>query len=320
MSSEVKKKGLKYSRFEKMDFPFVYLMILFPVVQFALFWIYVNASSIAFSFQTPEGEFTFRNIRAVFKAFNGVDSYGLNFGESLKHSLIIWGISHLIVFPISVITTYILQRQIFGHYVWRVCYIIPSLMGSIIWTTLVKYIVAYNGPVVSLLLQMGADLPEMVKHSGLLASEKTAFPTLITVSTIMGLVGNSAVLTGAFSRVPDEIFESAKLDGAGFWRECFQIAIPCVWSTLVMMMTFSLCSIFTSDVNVFLYSNGTGEPGLSTVGFHLYIITYRISMSGGVRTSYGYPAALGFVLTCMTLPVVIIGRWALEKLQDAVEL
>ena len=122
------------------------------------------------------------------------------------------------------------------------------------------------------------------------------------------------------SNIPDEIFESAKIDGAGFWRECFQIAIPCVWSTLVMMMTFSLCSVFTADSNVFLYSNGTGEPGMSTVGFHLYFITYRISMMGGGRATYGYPAALGFVLTGMTLPIVLIGRWVLDKLQEAVEL
>ena len=319
MNNEIKKK-IGYSKFERMDFPFIYLLILFPILQFIVFWVYVNASSIAMSFQSQQGTFTFRNIYAVLKAFNGIDSYGLNFGESLKHSVIIWLISHVIVFPISVITTYILQRQIFGHYVWRVCYIIPSLMGSIIWTTLVKYIVAHNGPVVMLLTNAGLELPEMVIRNGLLASEQTALPTVVAVSTIMGLVGNSAVLTGAFSRVPDEIFESAKLDGAGFWRECFQIAIPCIWSTLVMMMTFSLCSIFTADVNVFLYSNGTGEPGMSTVGFHLYIITYKISMTGGAHTSYGYPAALGFVLTCMTLPVVLIGRWGLEKLQDAVEL
>ena len=71
---------------------------------------------------------------------------------------------------------------------------------------------------------------------------------------------------------------------------------------------------------MFLYSNGTGEPGMSTVGFHLYFITYRISMMGGGRATYGYPAALGLVLTTMTLPIVLIGRWALDKLQEAVEL
>ena len=320
MKMKIGKKKIGYSKFEKMDFPFIYLLIAFPVLQFIVFWIYVNASSIALSFQTSQGEWTLKNIEAVFKAFDGIDTYGLNFGESLKHSITLWLVSHLICFPISIITTYVLQRQIWGHYVWRVCYIVPSLMGAIIWTTLVKYMVAFDGPIVELLIKAGVEFPEMTLRNGLLAAEETAFPTLVSVMVVMGLVGNNAVLTGAFSRIPDEIFESAKIDGAGFWRECFQIAIPCVWSTLVMMMTFSLCSVFTADSNVFLYSNGTGEPGMSTVGFHLYFITYRISMMGGGRATYGYPAALGLVLTCMTLPIVLIGRWALEKLQEAVEL
>jgi hypothetical protein len=59
---------------------------------------------------------------------------------------------------------------------------------------------------------------------------------------------------------------------------------------------------------------------MSTVGFHLYYITYQISMRGASNSSFGYPAAIGFTLTMMTLPIVLIGRWALEKMQDAVEL
>ncbi len=307
-----------YSKFEKRDFPFAYLLIALPVIQFAICWGYVNFSSIMLTFQNSEGAFTFDNIKQVFAAFGGPDRYGLVLGESLKHSFTIWFISHVIVFPISIITTYILQRRILGHYFWRLCYIIPGLMGSVIWTTLMKYMIAYDGIVVSSLLKMGVKLPEMVIRNGLLGSEETAFKTLIIIGVIQNLVGNNAVLTGAFSRIPEEIYESARLDGAGFWTECFKIAIPCIWSTIATLITFALCSIFTADCGVFLYSNGTGEPGLTTVGFHLYLIQYRISLLGAGRGSFGYPAALGFVLTLITLPIVLFGRKILES-ADTVE-
>lgn len=307
-----------YSKFEKRNFLFVYLLIALPVVQFAVCWIYVNLSSIVLTFKATDGSFTFNNIKQVFAAFKGVDRYGLVLGESLLRSLTIWFVSHLLVFPISIITTYILQRRILGHYFWRLCYIIPGLMGSVIWITLMKYIIAYDGIVVSALTKMGVKLPEMVLRNGLLGAESTAFKTVMIIGVLQNLVGNNAVLTGAFARIPEEIYESAKLDGAGFWTECFRIAIPCIWSTIATLTTFALCSVFTADCGVFLYSNGTGEPGMSTVGFHLYLIQYRISLTGAGRASFGYPAALGFVLTCLTLPIVFGGKWLLERV-DTVE-
>ena len=163
------------------------------------------------------------------------------------------------------------------------------------------------------------ELPRNALRNGLLAAEETAFISLLTFNFLIGLVGNNAVMTGAFSRVPDELFESAELDGAGYWRTCFTIAIPCVWSTITMNYIFMLTGIFTADCNAWLYSNGTGEPGLATMGFQLFYLTYEIAESGGTEADYGYPSALGFVLTMMTLPVVLIGRKVLEKIQDAVE-
>lgn len=310
----------RYSKFEKKSFPFCYLLIAFPVLQFCVFWIGINASSIGLAFQDGDGAFTFENIKMALQAFGDVDKYGNDIGKSLERSMILWMMSQLVVFPISVITTYILYRRVFGHYVFRVCYIIPGLMGTIMWVSLVQFMMAETGPIVALLERMNVELPELAATQGLLGDPETAFPSLLVLNFVMGLVGNNAVLTGAFSRIPEELYESADLDGAGFWTVCFKIAIPCVWSTIVMLLTFSLCSIFTADCNVWLYSGGDGEPGMSTIGFVLYNITYSISMSGGAGTSvYGYPAALGLVLTVMTIPVVFLGRWGLNKMQDNVE-
>ena len=308
----------KYSKFQKMSFPFIYLMIAFPVIQFFIFWACVNASSIALTFQNAEGQFTWGNLSAVFNGFAG-KSASYDLGAALGRSLILWTVNHVICFPICVVTTYVLYRKIFGHYIFRVCYVIPSLMGAIMWVSLIQYMMQYDGFVVEMLLKWGVNLPEAARRNGLFGASETAFPTLVMVQLTMGLVGNNAVLTGAFSRIPEELYESAELDGAGFWTVCFKIAIPCIWSTITTLLIFGLCSILTADANVFLYSNGSGEPNMSTIGYILYKMTYDISLAGGSVSSYGYPAAVGFVLTFMTLPIVLIGRWVLEKIQDAVE-
>ena len=307
-----------YSRLERRDFLFAYLVVLFPVAQFLVFWVFVNASSIALAFQDGAGDFTFLNFKTVYNAFIDKDMLGINLGKSLGRSFLLWIIGEGFIFPVSLITTYVLTRKILGHYIFRIIYIIPSLMGAIIWTLLIKEMLSYSGPITKMLLEMGVELPFGAKKNGLLRHEDTAFISLVLVRSVMGIVGNNAVLTGAYTRVPDELFESAELDGAGFFTEMFRIAIPCIWSTICTLLTFSLCSIFTCDYNVYLFTDGTGGYETSTIGFQLFNLTYRLSTGSG-STGYGYPAALGVVLTLMTLPVVLSGKALLERMSENVE-
>lgn len=315
LAEKIKKN---YSRLERRDFLFVYLLVAFPVIQFLIFWFYVNASSIALAFQDNMGGFTLANFKMVYQGFVETDMLGVNLGKSLLRSFILWIVGEGLIFPITLITTYVLTKKIAGHYVFRVIYYVPGLMGAIIWTLLIKEMVSYSGPITKLLVGLGADIPFGAQKNGLLRHEDTAFSTLLLVRSIMGIVGNNAVLTGAYTRVPDELFESAELDGAGFFTQMFKIAIPCIWSTICTLLTFALCSIFTCDYNVWLFTDGSGGYETSTIGFQLFNLTYRLSTGTG-STGYGYPAALGFTLTMMTLPIVLIGKMILEKASDNVE-
>lgn len=317
------KRIARYSAFEKRKFPFVYLLIAFPVLQFIVFWVVVNFSSLTYAFLNEEtGNFTFDHFGLVFEALKGPTDSNLDVSllDTMLRSMFLWALDFFILFPIGVTTTYILYRRVWGHYVFRICYIIPSLMGAVLWTQLMVYLVQDNGAVTEI-VRMLDFLPEELGdlENGLLGYELTAFPTIVCIKIVMGLVGNNAVLTGAFSRVPDEIYESAELDGAGFWRTYVSIAVPCVWSTIATLLTFSLCSFLTADYNVFLFTGGMGHNGTSTIGWLLYAKTLEVSRSDGVAY-YGYPAALGVFLTCLTLPVVLIGRKLIDRIYADVEI
>ena len=76
-------------------------------------------------------------------------------------------------------------------------------------------------------------------------------------------------------------------------------------------------AVFTCDYNVWLFMGEAGGYNTETIGFQLFNLTYQLSM--GNSKSYGYPAALGVVLTLFTLPVVLIGKRVLEKMSENVE-
>ncbi len=312
-------KTHKYSKFEKRDFPFVYALIALPVLQFAVFWFYVNISSFTLAFKDESGGWTFDNFTQLWHGITVADSFGTSILTMIGRSFSLWAISNLLVFPISLCTTYVLFRRVSGHYVFRVIYMLPSLIGGVVWIATMKQVLGNSGAVVYLLKQMGVDLSTAVLNNGLLYDVATAFPTLCTMVFIYGIAGGNAIVTGAYSRIPDELFDVGKLDGISFWKEFFYVCLPCIWPTVSTLLTFSLCSIFVAEGNVFLYTNGEGGYGLDTMGFYIQYLVYRLSLTSSGKLPYGYPAAIGLFITVITLPIVLIGRKVMEKLIEAVE-
>jgi len=312
-----KSKIKKYGRLDKARFPFIYLCILFPVCQFVVFFVFININSILLAFKNFDGAFSFENIIQVFRGVaDNKDPNGFAIRTALGHSVILWLWSKIVIYPVAVVSTYVLFKRVRWHYFFRVVFSVPSVIGAVIWTTVLRNVSGGAGPIVTLFTNMGINLPNNVLVNGFLKDSGTAFPTLI-VFTVVALVGGDVVLTGAFSRVPGEIFESARIDGAGFWRECFQIAIPCVGPTISTILTFALCSFFVADCNVYLYTQGAGGFNTETMGFYFLKLQYDLSLANPKR--YNYPAAVGVSVSLISVPVVLLGRRLLDKIFQPVE-
>lgn len=308
----------KYSKLDKSRFLFSYLCVLIPVAHLVVFYVYVNINTILLAFQRDQGGFTLDNFRMVFQALNGEFEpwMGLgSLGRAILNSITLWTWSEFIIFPVSLVSTYVLFRRIHGHYVYRVIFMIPSIIGGSIWISCLQKVADYNGIIVQIMKQIGVELDPITENAGLIFNPNTSFRTMIAF-TVFGIVGGNAVLTGSMSRVPGEIFESARIDGAGFWRECVQVAIPCVAPTITTMLTFSLCSFFTKDCSAYLYTRGAaGNYNAETMGFYMFKLQEAITQGFG----YTYPSAVGMFVTVLTVPFVLFGRWLLEKFLPNVE-
>ena len=306
---KTKRKFLSnYSKREKKKFGFLAMLLAFPVLQVAIFYIYVNLSSFFLSFQHDiTMKFTLDNYVTVFNRFFGEDGY---LRVRLLHSMTIWIFSTFITFPVSICVTFALFKRIPGSFIMRVIYYLPSMIGSVIMIALFKRMVDATGPVVSILLKVIPSLEQTIGN-GLLANYDTAFPTLLFYSFWTGIGSNIIILTGAMIRISPEIFEACKLDGVGFWRELLQMTLPLIKPTLITLIVFSMSSLFTADVGVFTFFNTANPDEMANIGYELTLMTYLIS--DGKLTGYGYPAALGMSITLITMPIVLVTRYFLEK-------
>lgn len=294
-------------------------MVGIPFLFFLVFWVYVNFSSVVIAFQDDFGKFTFQNFSDVFNAFGDKDMYGWNLGAVLWRTVRLWFYVNLLCVLPSLFSTYVLYKKIPGHYVFRVIFMIPTVLAGIVWAMIMKNMVSVGGPILLLAEAFGIEIPYEISVTGsLLASSQTAYITIVIINLIPHIIGFNMIISGAYARIPQELFEVGKLEGVNFVREFFAVSLPMVWPTIVVAMISNLSTIFTLEGNVFLYTMGNYDTG--TMGFYIYYLTYKIAGNADTGfVSYGYPAAIGLTITCFTIPVVLFGKYVLEKMVETVE-
>ena len=322
-----KPKKFHYSKMEKRKFPFVAAILAIPLLHFLVFWVYVNFSSIMLAFQDTtdaalmnKWPFSLSSFERIFREIStgSTQNGGRNIFVMLGKSVLLWTNLHILCNVISLVTCFMLTKYMILSRFFRTVYQFSGIVGAVVFSTIMCELYKAGGPVIELLRRFGIDFPTDVERGGLLASYDTAFLTMFIQQFILGIAGGSMIIAGTYKRIPEEVFESARIDGAGFFRESFQIAIPCAWPTISTLMVFSLCSLFVTDMNFYLYSQD-GAYGLESIGFYIY--TLRVGLSNDPYNTwlYGYSSAFGILITIITIPMVYLGKWILGKIGDNIE-
>ena len=290
----------------KHDTRFIALMLLFPIVQFLVFWVYVNYRSILLAFQLESnGEivWTFHNFRRFFEEIKASNTMWTN----IKNSLLFFPVSVGITLPLSFFASYFLFKKVPLASVYRVIFYLPSIISSVAMTMLFRYIVNVNGPLAAIQRWLGITPIEFLGKPG------WAMGTILFYTVWTGLGYNMILLSSSMSRIPKELFEAAKIDGAGTLREIFSIVLPLTWGTISTLITLSIAHLFTNIGPVILLTNG--QHNTNTIASFIY---YQVKSAS--ENAYAYGSAIGLVFTAVGLPIVLAGRWVLSKISDNIEL
>lgn len=318
LSDTEKPKKYKFNMEDRQAAWFCYIMVGLPFLFFLVFWVYVNISSIYLAFVDSFGEISLKNFGMVINGIKDKDMYGWNLGQVFGRTIRLWFYVNILCVLPSMFSSYVLYKKIIGAYVFRVIFMIPTILGGLVWVMIMKNMVASTGPVIPVLESLGIDFNNGVLESGLLGDVSSAFPTVAIINVLPHIVGFNIIITGAYARIPTELFEVGKLEGHGFINEFFTVSVPLIWPTIVISMITNLASIITFDGNMFLYTKGQNET--ATMGFYIFYMTQQIAGSADVMNPfYGYPAAVGVFVTVITVPIVLFGKYVLEKAVETVE-
>jgi ABC-type sugar transport system permease subunit len=99
--------------------------------------------------------------------------------------------------------------------------------------------------------------------------------------------------------IPTELYDAAKVDGAGWFRRLFDITLPMLKEVLVVVIVFRTIWTFNKFEEIFLLTRG--GPGTST--FNLAVYAYEQGMA---NLRLGVAAATGVVMIVLLMVGTVI--------------
>ena len=304
---------------KKSDYLFVFFMLLFPCLHFLLFWVYINFESIMLAFEHPvTGELGFTNFERFFVQFQTDLELGEGIITCLENTFITAFLQMFVNMPMLVIVTYLLYKQFFGHMAMRVIFYIPTIVGTAVAMILGRQFVGSNGPLIIIGKAIGIPWSDEVLQSGLYNNWETA-RIAFHVTSVLGVSGSSVLLlTGAFLKIPKDLFDVGKIEGLGMFREFIMLCVPCAWSTIGIMWVMTFGNMWGSYERVMMLTGGA--YGTNNFAYYLFGAQLSaISSNGAGEATYNYPAAIGLMLTAIVAPATLLLRKLANKIVPPVE-
>ncbi len=129
-----------------------------------------------------------------------------------------------------------------------------------------------------------------------LAKAEYAMPSVIIVSVWQGFPFFAITLLAGLSPIPNDLFDAAKVDGAGIFQRFRYVTLPGVFPVLMVALTLSTIWTFNQFVVIWLLTQG--GPGEATTT--LPIAAYQQAFVAGSRN-----LSMGAVYAVLTFPVLV---------------
>lgn len=288
---------------QKGKFLFAFLLCLPAVLGLGVWYIGVNAQSIAMAFQDPQtNAWSLINFERLLNEMSRPESeIYISLINTFKYFIM-----GAVIIPV---TTYFIAYYIYKKIKLSKFFLImihlPSILSGVVVAAMVKNILSPVGPISMIMNKMGKGL-----LPNLLGQPETATKVLLAIVFFLSLNANVLLWIGTFKRIPQEVIEAAKLDGVTEMQELFRIVTPMVSTTAVTLFILGCTGIFTASGPILYYTGGGADT--STLSYWIFNQTYNGSL-------LNYPAAVGIFFTFIGIPIVLFLNWLANKIAKQVE-
>ena len=273
----------------------LYLMML-PIIVYYLIFKFgpMFGLSIAFMDYKPAKGFLGSNFVGLKHFKNFFTNY--YFGRLLTNTIRI-SICSLLTFPAPIILALLLNElksKRFSKWAQTITYI-PHFISTVVICGIIVKLTSSTGGITSILHTLFG-----IPQETLLNQSKYFLPIYILSDLWQTLGWNSIIYLSALAGIDQELYDAAKVDGAGRFKQVLYITIPCLMPTIIIMLILKLGKIFNVGYEkiMLLYN-----PAIYDVADVINTYVYR---KGLIDAQYSYSAAVGLFNCIVSFTLVTL--------------
>lgn len=314
---------------------FYTIMLIWPMLQFFLFYWYVNFNTILLAFQRiGVDENTGFQIITFDKGFTNFNvawnrlivDYLPYIGNALKF----YAIDFPVALTLALSFSFYIYKKYPGAGLFKTMLFMPTLVSGLVFSIIFKYLATYGYQEVVCLIKgipvNGASRTEAAM--GLFDNPDTAFFTLVFYNIFISFGSNILLYSGAMSGIDESVVESAHLDGTNLLQEFWHISLPLIFPTIISLVVVSLTGVFTNQLGVVSMFGSTFPAGVAdkvqTIGYKMYIHSTQLSdMSKNTDMFEHFDtsmlSAYGLLVSIVIVPAVLTIRKLMKKFGPSVD-
>lgn len=219
-----------------------------------------------------------------------------DFWSALGHNLL-WTVIFLTV-PIGMGLggAFMLSQITRFQMIFRVLFFVPYVMASVVNAAIWQNILDPDRGIGSTLALLGIPWLEGVSFFG---SQALALPAVAFVDNWHWWGFVVLLFLTALQSVDKELYEAAKMDGAGRWQQFVNVTIPGIRATLVFVVLMTIIGSLLVFDYIYIITQG-GPAGASEV---VATLMYKEAFA---RFEAGYAAALGLGMSFLSGLIVLV--------------
>jgi multiple sugar transport system permease protein len=127
-----------------------------------------------------------------------------------------------------------------------------------------------------------------------LADKNLAMPAVILMSVWTSTGFSMVVYLAGLQGIPEELYEAARVDGAGAWARLRHITLPLLRPTTLFLLVTQIVWSFQVFTQIFVMTSGGPVDRTTTMVYYIYESAFKFY-------EMGYASTLAFTLFCMLL-------------------
>jgi raffinose/stachyose/melibiose transport system permease protein len=214
------------------------------------------------------------------------------FVQALVHIFILLAIVVIISLPSAFVIAWILSQKIRGSGFVRSIMYIPNLLSTVATGTVWIYLFHNQYGIVNRILSLFG----IQETDSLLANPKTVMYAIGIVMAWHSVGFYIILFMVAIQNIPQDILDSAKVDGLNQWQRVRYITLPLIVPTIEITLVLVSTGVFKSFDYIFVLTAGGPNHASEVISSYMYIVGFQYN-------DLGYAASIGLVLFFLCLVI-----------------